>query len=141
MHLIIKLIFILTGLSNDPPADFILGSWYTEEKAALIGFSKNEQGYFGEIIWLKDSLKSGKTKVDENNKNPNLRKRPILGIPIVWGLKYEDGNWEGGKLYDPQSGSTYNCQIKVKDTLTIEVRGYLGLPAFGRSVYWTKVEK
>jgi len=23
------------------------------------------------------------------------------------------GNWEGGKIYDPESGKTYSCELKT----------------------------
>ncbi len=141
MHLILSVLMIWVGLGKDPSADYLLGQWYTEGKAALIEFSKNENGYFGKVLWLQDKLNNGKREIDKNNENPQFRKRPILGIQLIWSLHYQDGIWTGGWLYDPESGKTFRCLIKKKDSSTLEVRGYLGMPSFGRSVYWTRVQK
>ena len=49
--------------------------------------------------------------------------------------------WSGGTIYDPEEGKTYKCVMKLADENTLNVRGYIGVPAFGRTVTWLRVPK
>jgi uncharacterized protein (DUF2147 family) len=44
--------------------------------------------------------------------------------------------WEGGRIYDPESGKTYRCRMTLTDTNRLEVRGYFGI--FWRTVIWQR---
>jgi uncharacterized protein (DUF2147 family) len=60
---------------------------------------------------------------------------PIKGMVIMWGLSpNDDGDeWEGGKIFDPKKGKTYNCKIWLDDG-ELKVRGYAG--PFFRTQTW-----
>ena len=121
--------------------DRILGHWWTEEKDAKIQVYKEGDRFAGKIIWLKDSLnKYGKPVMDSQNPKKELRSRNILGINIISGFVYEGGRWEGGEIYDPNNGKTYSCIMKLRNG-QLEVKGYVGVPMFGRTVTWTRVEE
>lgn len=63
---------------------------------------------------------------------------PILGMTIMWGLEEDDGEWEGGKIFDPKKGKTYNCKIWLEDDGDLKVRGFAG--PFYRTQTWHRVE-
>ncbi|HWB76872.1 MAG TPA: DUF2147 domain-containing protein [Nannocystaceae bacterium] len=63
---------------------------------------------------------------------------PILGMTIMWGLEEDDGEWSGGKIFDPKKGKTYNCKIWLEDDGDLKVRGYAG--PFYRTQTWHRVE-
>lgn len=68
--------------------------------------------------------------------------KPIEGMVIMWGMeKSDDNKWESGKIMDPKSGKDYKCKIELEDENTLKVRGYLGVPAFGRTQYWYRVKE
>lgn len=52
--------------------------------------------------------------------------------------KYEEGKWEGGWVYDPETGSTYTGDAEMIDADTIKLRGYVIIPLFGRTVTLTR---
>ena len=52
----------------------------------------------------------------------------------------ESKNWDNGKITDPLSGKTYRCSLQVLQKDKLMVRGYIGLPLFGRSQQWIRVE-
>jgi len=62
-------------------------------------------------------------------------------------FKYDRKNkeWTGGTIYDPDRGKLYKCVIKFEKDSKVEggiklyVRGYVGIPALGRTTYWTRV--
>ena len=47
--------------------------------------------------------------------------------------------WRGGTIYDPTSGRTYDCELRVRDDDRLDIRGYFGLRLIGRTVTWTRV--
>ncbi|MEX2015418.1 MAG: DUF2147 domain-containing protein, partial [Candidatus Hydrogenedentales bacterium] len=55
------------------------------------------------------------------------------------------GAWDSGTIYDPNNGKTYKCVIKYAKDETVQggekldVRGYIGVPALGRTTVWTRV--
>ncbi len=68
--------------------------------------------------------------------------KPILGMVILEGLK-QDGNdpslWTGGSILEPKSGKVYHCTIQVVEGgEKLNVKGYVGISAFGRSQTWIR---
>ena len=63
----------------------------------------------------------------------------MAGLIILKDLKYSDGVWEDGTIYDPMSGKTYDCTMKIKDGgKSLDIRGYIGVSLFGRTSTWTR---
>jgi uncharacterized protein (DUF2147 family) len=71
------------------------------------------------------------------NPDPAKRNRKLEGLEISSGLTYTDGKWKG-TIYDPESGKTYNSQIKLVNENTLELTGYVGLPMFGLTETWKR---
>jgi uncharacterized protein (DUF2147 family) len=46
--------------------------------------------------------------------------------------------WENGKCYDPESGNTYRCKMRMTSPEQLEMRGYVGIPLFGRTYVLTR---
>lgn len=118
----------------------ILGLWYNTEKTAQIQIIKSGSEYIGKIIWVKNSNTDGKPVLDKQNADPKLRTRPIVGLSILDGLKYAGGVWKDGEIYDPNSGKTYSCELRLKSESILEVKGYLGFSFVGKTVEWFKVK-
>jgi len=65
--------------------------------------------------------------------------KPIIGLPIIDGMKQEGDVWEGGHILDPNNGKVYKARFKpIEDGKKLEVRGYLG--PFFRTQIWTRAE-
>ena len=94
--------------------------------------------YKGTVVGGPNEQKdAGRT--DRHNKDPGLRGRLLLGLVIIDALVRErDNRWGGGWIYDPDVGKTYRCRLTLSDKGTLEVRGYIGAPMFGRSQTWTR---
>jgi len=63
-----------------------------------------------------------------------------MGLNLLEGLRFDDGIWDDGTIYDPKSGKTYSCQITLKSANILEVKGYIGFSLIGRTVEWTKAK-
>jgi uncharacterized protein (DUF2147 family) len=121
-------------------ADDITGVWMTGGKEpAKIQVYKFGEKYYGKIVWLKNPADNGKPKLDNNNPDKSKRNKPIVGLVILMGFRFDgDDEWEDGDIYDPESGKTYSCNLSLKDKSTLKVRGYIGISLFGRTETWTK---
>ena len=119
----------------------ILGVWYNTEKTAQVEISKQGSQYVGKIVWLQEPNPDGKPATDKENSDPKLRTRPLMGMAILKDLTYEGGMWKNGEIYDPKSGKTYSCEIKLKSPELLEVKGYVGFSFVGRTVEWTRVKR
>ena len=125
-------------------ADQIVGFWLTEEKDAQVQIVKSDNGkYSGTIVWLDEPLEDdGTIKVDDENSDPALQKRTIMGLQLLNGFVYnsKDKEWEDGTIYDPDSGNTYDSYMWFEeDPNILHLKGYiLGMKFIGRSSEWFK---
>lgn len=117
----------------------IKGVWLNETKDVKVEIYATGNKYAGKITWLKNMYEAdGKTpKKDVNNADVSLRNRTIIDLNILTGFSFDDGEWTGGTLYDPKTGKTFKSKMKLKGG-NLEIRGYVGSPAFGKTTIWTK---
>jgi uncharacterized protein (DUF2147 family) len=67
--------------------------------------------------------------------------RPIVGLEVLRGMHAEDDHWGGGNILDPDDGKVYRCRLWLrKGGQQLEVRGFIGISAFGRSQFWQRIE-
>ena len=118
----------------------ITGLWETGESHVEI-YACGEL-LCGRIAALDEPLdEDGNEKVDKNNPDPALRTRPIIGMDLIEGFsRAGETKWEGGTIYDPRDGKTYKCVMNLQRDGSLKVRGYVGVPLFGKTVIWTPVE-
>jgi uncharacterized protein (DUF2147 family) len=117
----------------------VLGTWLTQKQNSHITIYEENGTYWGKIVWIRDSIKAGRPVLDEKNSEDSLRSRPVAGLVILRHFAYDgDDKWSGGEIYDPETGNTYSCKMKLVDG-TLEIRGYVMLALFGRTEVWTRV--
>ncbi len=136
--------FLMTGMAvqAQTSADNVLGKWYTGNKETIIEIYKEGNTFAGKISWLKDPYENGKPKVDDKNPNVKLQNRPVMGLKLLWGFSYDgkDKEWNGGNIYDPKSGKTYDCYMWMDDN-DLKIKGYvMGIKWMGRKTTWTRAE-
>lgn len=123
--------------------DRLLGVWEPSNGKARVKIEKIGSKYFGKIVWLKEpnDPETGKPKVDKNNPDPALQNASLKGYRLLKDFVFKSGNeWHEGTIYDPENGSTYSCTIEMKDDNTLEIRGYIGISAFGRTDVWKRLQ-
>jgi uncharacterized protein (DUF2147 family) len=120
-----------------------LGIWTNAEKKATFEIYKCGDKLCGKIVSLAvpNDPATGKPKTDTPNPDPKLRSRPRLGMVFMQDFSYDDDNkWDNGKIYDPESGKTYSCYMKMESANSMEVKGYIGFSLIGKSQTWTRVK-
>ena len=143
METLFVISFMLTGLTLQAQnADIILGKWYTDDKEDIIKIYKGGSQYFGKIVWMKEPNENGQPKVDDNNPNPKLQNRPIMGLKLLWGFRDDpdEKKWTNGRIYDPKSGKTYDCYMWMEGN-DLKIKGYvMGMKFLGRKTTWKRAE-
>ncbi len=67
--------------------------------------------------------------------------QPVLGMVFMSGLRKEGNAYTGGEIVDPDDGKIYRSKITLVDGgRKLSVRGYIGVPMFGRSQIWLRQE-
>ena len=120
-----------------------IGLWLTEGGKSRVSIKKCGTTLCGRIVWLKEPLtKDNKPKTDINNPDKSLRSRPILGLPLLVGFSGIpiDNVWKDGQIYNPEDGKTYSANLTMMDGDRMKVRGYVGLPLFGKSTEWLRIK-
>lgn len=65
--------------------------------------------------------------------------QPIIGLLIIRNIKPDGGEYDGGDILDPESGSVYRCKMRLdQDGTRLILRGYLGFSLLGRSQTWQR---
>ncbi|MEM7545243.1 MAG: DUF2147 domain-containing protein [Pseudomonadota bacterium] len=135
------LLAIAPALAGPAAAGDATGLWLTEKKGVIVKLYECDGALCGQTVWLKkDKNKDGTPRIDTKNPDPALRDRPWCGIHVITDVKpRRPGKWEGGEVYDPKTGETFDFDIEETDT-GLKVRGYLGLPLLGKSERWTRTD-
>lgn len=142
-HLFLSIILsflILPSFAQVMPGDKIVGEWLNEEKDSKIEIYKTGNLYYGKLVWGNSIYESDGQSYQKDVRNPDdkLKSRQLLNMVILHHFEYKDDIWDDGKIYDPKSGKTYHCIMKLRND-KLEIRGYVGISLLGRTTYWERV--
>jgi uncharacterized protein (DUF2147 family) len=127
--------------------DDILGVWNNEEKDAKIEIFKCSGKYCGKIVYAKEPNypagskegTPGTPRLDHNNPDPAKKSGPIIGLQMMNDFIFSGENvWKGGTVYDPKIGKTYRGKMTLVSPTKLDLRGFVGIPLFGRTTTWTR---
>ena len=138
--IILSLLGIYAMSSVAQEADKIVGIWWNDEKTSKIEVKKEDGKYIGTIVYMiPEKYENGEPPKDDENPDPALRKRSIVGLQILNGFIYDAKNkeWEKGTIYDPKSGKTYDCYAWLESEDLLKLKGFVaGMRWLGRSSEW-----
>ena len=116
----ISLVFVVFSnlLLLAQSSDDVVGLWYSEKDSEglipVVEIYKENGKYYGYFFDYKGGY-NGPEKKDVKNPNKELRDLPLKGLVYLMGLSFEDGEWKGGKIYNPYDGKTYNGKMYLSE--------------------------
>lgn len=131
-------VFALAAIGSASAAD-PTGTWMIQDGTAKVRIVACGEGICGTVVWLSqpnDGV-TGKPQTDKLNADPQLRSRPMLGVPVVLGMQRmgEYDKW-AGRLYNPDDGSTYKGSIEPLDPTRLKVEGCISV--YCQAEIWTR---
>lgn len=111
--------------------------WKTGKPMGLIRIYEQDGELYGRIVPTGPG-DDGKrcTRCTDERKN-----QPYNGLVLMRHLKFHNGEYVGGDILDPGTGSVYGCKLRLIDGgHRLIMRGYLGISLLGRSQTWQRVE-
>ncbi|WP_177764264.1 DUF2147 domain-containing protein [Flavobacterium sp. I3-2] len=121
-------------------AQSVIGKWKTIDDEtgkpkSVVEITEKDGKIYGKVIEILTENKTAVcSKCEGTNKN-----KPIKGLTIINGLKKDGNEYNGGKILDPTSGKEYKCSMKLNGSDKLDVRGYVGIQALGRTQTWIRM--
>ena len=119
----------------------LVGNWLTENGRSRVRIADCGGALCGTIVWLKEpnDPETGKPKTDKNNADAGKRARPLIGVPIVLGMKPSGADKWTGQVYNAEDGKTYSGNIAAQGPNALKLEGCAlgGLICKGQT--WTRV--
>ncbi len=134
--------FVLTAFAAlSMQAQTVTGKWKTIDdetgKAkSIVEISEKNGKLYGKVVEILTDKKDAKCdKCSGADKG-----KPIKGLTIIKGLSKDGKEYSGGTITDPSSGKEYKCVVKLNGSEKLDVRGYVGIQALGRTQTWVRVK-
>lgn len=117
------------------------GIWLTEKGDAKVRVTRCGSGVCGVVIALRDPIDpaTGKPQVDDKNPNPQLAKRPIIGLNLFNGMRPSGANRWSGRIYNADDGKFYDSNVSMMSPDALRVEGCVG--AFCGGETWTRTKR
>jgi uncharacterized protein (DUF2147 family) len=108
------------------------GDWLVANGEAVIRIAPCGEALCGVMAWSKS-----RGDLDSNNPDRAKRSRPLLGVPILLGMRSaSDGRWKG-EVYNAEDGRTYSANIALKGPDVLRIEGcVMGILCGGEK--WTR---
>ena len=132
---ILAVIFLacLTSPAAAAPAVDPTGEWLVADGTARIRIEPCADTLWGVIAWTENPGK------DENNPNPAMRDRPVIGMPILLSMKKVEPNRWDGEVYNAENGKTYTSRISLVKADVLRIDGCILGGLFCGGENWTRV--
>jgi len=131
------------GIAHASP----VGLWKTiddasDQETAVVRIEERDGRLVGEIVEVLDT--EARPDAVCGRCTDDRKDAPIVGLAIIRDVEPNGsakGPWDGGEILDPNNGKTYRLRLALGDDgRTLQVRGYVGRPMFGRTQVWHRVE-
>ena len=122
-----------------PAGDWRTFDDHTGLERSLIRIEVNNGVLTGRVVSTIDPVEATHTcdKCEDDRRGQKL-----IGLQIIRDMRLDGDAWTGGSVLDPQTGSIYRGTIRLADDgQKLELRGYIGIPLFGRSQTWLRAQK
>lgn len=104
------------------------GLWLSQDGDVKMKVAPCGGAICGIVAWLKHpNDDGGRPKTDKNNADASKRSRPVIGSPIVLGMKPAGADKWSGQVYNAEDGKTYSGSFTLTSTSQAELKGCVAI--------------
>lgn len=129
----------------------LAGTWSVkgETEVTFAPCEQGECGFLSRLVVPEATYAANKEAIDamgvenvtdDRNPDPELKKRKVLGLPIVVLSKKVSPVRYEGRVYNPEDGNTYDGIVELADGETLKLTGCAYL-IFCQSQEWKRVSE
>lgn len=125
-------------------ANRICGKWESSGKDLVVEVYPYKNTFRAKMIRFTGGVTKDKPMesiTDKKNPDPALRNRKVLGLDVVEGLTYNSKtkSWEGGRIYEVQSGKYWSAAATLDGDNTLKVKGYWKVKLLGKTMTFHRI--
>lgn len=118
----------------------VVGKWkitdeHSKVEKSIVEIFEENNMYHGRVVSILPTSKRTHCDACEGD----LKGKPLVGMVIIYDLKKNHNGGEEGTILNPANGKTYSCYIELVEPNKLKLRGYLGWPAFGKTMYYNRL--
>jgi uncharacterized protein (DUF2147 family) len=143
----LKVIFFFTLFyclaGDDVSGQSVMGKWKTYDvfdntiEESIVDIYKFENQLFIKIDKIIPEEHINDLCINCKGKDKD---QPVLGMIILEGAVFHEGVWQGAQILNAKNGKRYGCHISLEENDLLKVRGFVGYPFFGKTLFWTRVK-
>jgi uncharacterized protein (DUF2147 family) len=111
-----------------------LGRWVTESGNLEIEIAPCGDAFCGTVV----KVLANRSMAGPGQEMAPADTRPALGMVILSGLKPVGDGELRGEIYNRENAKSYSASVTPAAPDQLLVRGYVGLPAFGKTQVWRR---
>ena len=96
-----------------------MGNWINEEKNLIVNCYKQNNKYYGKVIWYKAYIKN--SAIDGNGEPTAKSMHAIIMKDFV----FDTDEWKEGYITDLDTGDNYKAYLARKNTNELVITGYV----------------
>jgi len=119
--------------------DAIIGTWLMPDDDGIIEICKDDEYFFGKILWMQETEEDGSPLKDKENPVDSLQNREVAGLRVMNNFKYNgDNSWVGGTFYAAKKGIVAEPDFELigKDHLNICISFFI----FSKTIELARVD-
>ncbi len=108
----------------------VMGLWWTQDRDGVVELYPCSAGLCGRVAGIVTFAPDGSAPKD-------LHGHSRCHLPLISGGKADaDGVWDS-HITNPDDDKTYTIRMRADPDGRLRMRGYIGIPLLGRTVFWT----
>ncbi|PAP78202.1 DUF2147 domain-containing protein [Rubrivirga marina] len=121
----------------------VLGDWTTygdegREAQAVIRLTADGGELRGQIVRLLPTQRHPTPTFRCGDCEDRYEGVDLRTVPLFEGMRWQGDEFAGGRIVDPTNAKTYRAVVRLDGPDRLEVRGFIGIRALGRTQVWRR---
>ena len=126
-----------------PAARAYLGDWTivdetSNEAQAVVRITEARGGVEGRIVRLLPTVEYPRPAFVCADCAGEYRGADLRQVLLIREMRWDGSRFSGGRIVDPKAAKTYRASLTLDGASRLRVRGYIGIPALGRTQVWRR---